>query len=383
MKALASLMIIAGISIACTSTGTERKGSVPVGVSDTIAAKAPADKGKQAPAASMTSDRRAKGGTLNLAFVGDIMPGTTFPDSRLPEKDGATLFKDVDSILTAADVAAGNMEGALADEGETTKKSGKFSYSFRVPTRYGKLIADAGFDFMSMANNHAFDFGLDGVKSTEATLHSNGIAYSGIGGRKESAIVERNGVRYGFCAFGHNSYTLKHADQENVKRIIGNLREKADIVIVSFHGGAEGTAHKHLPQGKEMFLGENRGDLRNFAHFCIDNGADVVYGHGPHVVRAVELYKNHFIAYSLGNFCTPYGVNISGISGYAPVLQLTVNAADGTFVGGKINSFIQQRGKGPRRDPLNLVAKEIRSLTNADFSNPKLTIANDGTISKR
>ncbi len=383
MKALASLMIIAGISIACTSTGTERKGSVPVGVSDTIAAKAPADKGKQAPAASMTSDRRAKGGTLNLAFVGDIMPGTTFPDSRLPEKDGATLFKDVDSILTAADVAAGNMEGALADEGETTKKGGKFSYSFRVPTRYGKLIADAGFDFMSMANNHAFDFGLDGVKSTEATLHSNGIAYSGIGGRKESAIVERNGIRYGFCAFGHNSYTLKHADQENVKRIIGNLREKADIVIVSFHGGAEGTAHKHLPQGKEMFLGENRGDLRNFAHFCIDNGADVVYGHGPHVVRAVELYKNHFIAYSLGNFCTPYGVNISGISGYAPVLQLTVNAADGTFVGGKINSFIQRRGKGPRRDPLNLVAKEIRSLTNADFSNPKLTIANDGTISKR
>lgn len=383
MKALASLMIIAGISIACTSTGTERKGSVPVGVSDTIAAKAPADKGKQAPAASMTSDRRAKGGTLNLAFVGDIMPGTTFPDSRLPEKDGATLFKDVDSILTAADVAAGNMEGALADEGETTKKGGKFSYSFRVPTRYSKLIADAGFDFMSMANNHAFDFGLDGVKSTEATLHSNGIAYSGIGGRKESAIVERNGIRYGFCAFGHNSYTLKHADQENVKRIIGNLREKADIVIVSFHGGAEGTAHKHLPQGKEMFLGENRGDLRNFAHFCIDNGADVVYGHGPHVVRAVELYKNHFIAYSLGNFCTPYGVNISGISGYAPVLQLTVNAADGTFVGGKINSFIQQRGKGPRRDPLNLVAKEIRSLTNADFSNPKLTIANDGTISKR
>ncbi|WP_287072136.1 CapA family protein [Prevotella sp. LMAG:51] len=383
MKALASLMIIAGISIACTSTGTERKGSVPVGVSDTIAAKAPADKGKQAPAASMTSDRRAKGGTLNLAFVGDIMPGTTFPDSRLPEKDGATLFKDVDSILTAADVAAGNMEGALADEGETTKKGGKFSYSFRVPTRYGKLIADAGFDFMSMANNHAFDFGLDGVKSTEATLHSNGIAYSGIGGRKESAIVERNGIRYGFCAFGHNSYTLKHADQENVKRIIGNLREKADIVIVSFHGGAEGTAHKHLPQGKEMFLGENRGDLRNFAHFCIDNGADVVYGHGPHVVRAVELYKNHFIAYSLGNFCTPYGVNISGISGYAPVLQLTVNAADGTFVGGKINSFIQQRGKGPRHDPLNLVAKEIRSLTNADFSNPKLTIANDGTISKR
>ena len=383
MKALASLMIIAGISIACTSTGTERKGSVPVEVSDTIVAKAPSDEEKQVPAADLLSARKSKSGTLNLAFVGDIMPGTTFPENRLPEKGGTTLFKDVKSILTAADVAAGNMEGALADEGETTKKGGKFSYSFRVPTRYGKLIADAGFDFMSMANNHAFDFGLDGVKSTEATLHANGIAYSGIGGRTESAVVERNGIRYGFCAFGHNSYTLKHTDLENVKRIITDLKEKVDIVIVSFHGGAEGTAHKHLPEGKEMFLGENRGNLRLFAHFCIDNGADVVYGHGPHVVRAVELYKNHFIAYSLGNFCTPYGVNISGISGYAPVLQLTVNAADGTFVGGKINSFIQQRGKGPRRDPLNQVAKEIRSLTNADFSNPNLKIANDGTISRR
>lgn len=381
MKALASLMIFAGISIACTSTGTERKGSVPVGVSDTIAAKALPDESKQAPATSGRESSR--NGTLSLAFVGDIMPGTTFPDNRLPENDGKTLFKDVADILTAADVAAGNMEGALADRGETTKKGGKFSYSFRIPTRYGKLIADAGLDFMSMANNHAFDFGLDGVKSTETTLHANGITYAGISGRTESAVVERNGVRYGFCAFGHNSYTLKHADLDNVKRIIRDLKQKADIVIVSFHGGAEGTSHKHLPQGTETFLGENRGNLRSFTHFCIDNGADVVYGHGPHVVRAVELYKGHFIAYSLGNFCTPYGVNISGISGYAPVLQLTINASDGTFAGGKFNSFIQQRGKGPRRDPQNLVAKEIRSLTNADFSNPLLTIADDGTISRK
>ena len=381
MKALASLMIFAGISIACTSTGTERKGSVPVGVSDTIVAKAQPDESKQAPATS--GKESCHEGTLSLAFVGDIMPGTTFPDNRLPEDDGKTLFRDVADILTSADVAAGNMEGALADRGETTKKGGKFSYSFRIPTRYGKLLADAGLDFMSMANNHAFDFGLDGVKSTETTLHANGIAYAGISGRTESAVVERNGVRYGFCAFGHNSYTLKHADLDNVKRIIRDLKQKADIVIVSFHGGAEGTSHKHLPQGTETFLGENRGNLRSFTHFCIDNGADVVYGHGPHVVRAVELYKGHFIAYSLGNFCTPYGVNISGISGYAPVLQLTINASDGTFAGGKINSFIQQRGKGPRRDPQNLVAKEIRSLTNADFSNPLLTIADDGIISRK
>lgn len=219
-------MILVGISTSCTSRAAEPINSQPIEVTDTIAAKVPADTVNEAAASSLSdsqSDRKTKGGTLSLAFVGDIMPGTTFPESRLPERDGATLFIDVDSILTAADVAAGNMEGALADDGETTKKAGKYSYSFRVPTRYGKLIADAGFDFMSMANNHAFDFGLDGIKSTEATLQANGIAYSGIEGRTESAVVERNGVRYGFCAFGHNSYTLKHADLDNVKRIISDL----------------------------------------------------------------------------------------------------------------------------------------------------------------
>lgn len=383
MKAIASLLIFAGLSLACTSTGTERKGSVPVAVSDTIAARAPHDARKKAPASASSIRNTRQGQTLHLAFVGDIMPGTTFPTNSLPENDGKTLFKDVKELLSSADVAAGNMEGALADQGETTKKGGKFSYSFRVPTRYGKLLADAGLDFMSMANNHAFDFGLDGVKSTEHTLETNGIAYAGISGRTESAVVERDGVRYGFCAFGHNSYTLKHADLENVKRILSDLKKRCDILIVSFHGGAEGTAHKHLPQGTETFLGENRGDLRRFTHFCIDNGADVVYGHGPHVVRAVELYKGHFIAYSLGNFCTPYGVNISGISGYAPVLQLSINAADGTFISGRINSFIQQRGRGPRLDRTNSVAREIRSLTAADIPSSKLAIDDEGNIELR
>ena len=316
--------------------------------------------------------------TLSLAFVGDIMPGTTFPEKRLPENDGKNLFDDVKGILANADLAA-----ALADTGTTHKKPGKYCYAFKVPTRYGKLLADAGFDFMNMANNHARDFGINGIISTEKTLKENGIAYAGIKGRQEVTVVEKNGVRYGFCSFGQDSYTPRHLDLETVKRNINSLKGKADIIIVTFHGGAEGTKYRHLPDGPETFLGENRGDLRRFAHFCIDNGADVIYGHGPHVVRAMELYKGHFIAYSLGNFCTPYGINIAGVSGYAPVLQLTINSADGTFVKGKINSFIQQRGRGPRLDKQNIVAKEIRSLTKTDFTDPKITISDDGTITKK
>lgn len=374
MKALTTFLLLAGLSQACTLTGTEHKSDVPVVVS------ADSLHSDSTPAVRPATHRAD---TLTLAFVGDIMPGTTFPTSRLPEKDGATLFSDVRQILRSADIAAGNMEGALADTGQTTKKGGAHSYAFRIPTRYARWLEDAGLDFMSMANNHAFDFGLAGVQSTEQTLGASGIAYAGISGRTEKCIVERNGVRYGFCAFGHNSYTLRHNDLDNVGRIIDELRQEADIVVVSFHGGAEGTKQRHLPEGRETFLGEDRGDLRRFAHFCIDRGADVVYGHGPHVVRAMEVYNGHLIAYSLGNFCTPYGINIAGISGYAPVLEVRLSATDGTFVDGRIHSFIQQYGRGPRLDRQNRVAQEIRSLTLSDIPRSGLNIASNGTLTKK
>jgi poly-gamma-glutamate capsule biosynthesis protein CapA/YwtB (metallophosphatase superfamily) len=230
-----------------------------------------------------------------------------------------------------------------------------------------------------MANNHANDFGQFGIESTERTLDALGIKYSGISGRTRSAIVERDGVKYGLCAFGHNSYTLKHNDLNTVKAILDDLRPRCDILIVSFHGGAEGRTHTHLPKGHEFFLGEDRGDLRTFTHFCIDNGADVVYGHGPHVVRCMEVYKGRFIAYSLGNFCTPYGMNLTGVTGYAPVVEIKI-LDDGTFLEGQIHSFIQQKGKGPRRDDTHSVAKEIRSLTAADISGSVINISETGRI---
>ncbi len=369
MKLILTLFTFAAMSVACTST----------------APKDSSKHGGDGATASTTEGERSSSlkDTATLALVGDIMPGTTFPKERLPEKDGALLFRDVKAILSRADVAAGNMEGALADTGRTTKEDGAYNYAFRVPTRYGRWLKEAGLDFLSMANNHAFDFGYEGIASTEATLADCGIAFAGIAGRTESAVVVRNGIRFGFCAFGHNAYTLQHADLGTAKRIIGELRKKADIVVVSFHGGAEGTQHSHLPYGEELFLKEKRGDLRRFAHFCIDNGADVVYGHGPHVVRAVEVYDGHFIAYSLGNFCTPYGINISGISGYAPVLELHINTADGTFRNGRIHSFVQQYGRGPRTDRNNLAAKEIRTLTLADFPEPSVDISDSGVVTKR
>ena len=185
--------------------------------------------------------------TLTIAMVGDIMMGTTFPSVMLPENDGADLFRDAKPYLLNADLAVGNLEGTLCDGGTSTKGNGPNSYAFRTPTKYASNLKDAGFDYLSMANNHANDFGKEGIESTERCLQEQGILYSGIEGRIESAVIERKGKKIGLCAFGHNSYTIKHLNLATVGRIVDDLVSRCDIVIVSFHGGAEGKTKCHLP----------------------------------------------------------------------------------------------------------------------------------------
>ena len=332
--------------------------------------------------AAFTAGAQTQKETLQVAFTGDIMMGTTFPSVQLPPQEGRQLFVDAAPILRQADVAAGNLEGTLCDSGKTHKKVSKVCYAFRTPTSYAPLLQQAGYDFLSMANNHANDFGADGIASTRRCLDRLGIAHAGIRGYEPAVVVERDGVRYGFCAFGHNGYTVRHQDLNQVRQIVTSLVNQCDIVIVSFHGGAEGSSRARLPYGKETFCGEDRGSLREFAHFCIDAGADVVYGHGPHVARAVELYKEHFIAYSLGNFCTPYGMSLGGVLGYAPLLTLELTP-DGRFVSGQIHSFLQTKGVGPRLDAAHRAAREIRRLTALDVPGTPLVIDDEGRISRK
>ena len=322
------------------------------------------------------------GDTVTIALTGDILLGMTYPTERLPVDDGRRLFGDAASILATADIAVGNLEGTLCDGGETEREPSDVSYAFRTPKSYAGVLADAGYDFVSMANNHARDFGPEGIYATEHALDSVGICYAGILGRTETAVVKRGDVSYGLCAFGHNSYTLKMWDTATVARIIDTLRLKTDVVVVSFHGGAEGVAYSHLPDSMETFLNERRGHLRQFVHFCIDHGADIVYGHGPHVARCIELYKDRFIAYSLGNFCTPYGINIKGVSGLAPLITVRT-AADGRFIDARIHSFRQVYGTGPRPDSEARVARQIRDLTETDLPDGALEILDDGYVRRK
>jgi len=334
---------------------------------------------------SLTAVSAAKD-TLTFAAVGDIMMGLNYPSEApaLPPQDGALTFESVAEILRDADITVGNLEGVMLDSGGTVKRCGNpnVCYAFRMPERYVKHLVDAGFDLMSVANNHSGDFGDAGRTSSVRVLKEAGLGFAGFEETAETYILERDGVRYGFAAFAPNTGTVSIHDLPKAKEIISGLRQKSDIVIVSMHIGAEGPKHSHVTRKAESFVGENRGNPYEFARFAIDNGADMVFGHGPHVPRAIDLYKGKFIAYSLGNFATNTSVNINGISGYAPIVKIRTDRS-GNFIDGEIISAIQQGERGERRpilDPTGACIKEIKRLTETDI--PEAGIVIDITTAK-
>jgi poly-gamma-glutamate capsule biosynthesis protein CapA/YwtB (metallophosphatase superfamily) len=319
---------------------------------------------------------------LTLAAVGDIMMGTDFPENILPDDDGVGFLTAVTSILTAPDVTFGNLEGVLQDGGEPVKqcKDTRICFLFRTPTRYAQHLAAAGFDVMSLANNHARDFGEEGRSSTMAALDAVGIRHSGREGTVASWIA--NGRRVALVAFAPNVGSNSLNDPQIGLPLVTQLAATHDIVIVSFHGGAEGNGAEILPFAREIFAGEDRGDVVEFAHAMVDAGADLVLGHGPHVVRPMELYHDRLIAYSLGNFATYYGISVEGIRGIAPILLCTLDD-EGRFVSGRIESTTQLRPAGPAPDPLQNALEMVRTLTLAAFPDGSLDIADDGRLTRR
>ncbi|RVU01707.1 CapA family protein [Mucilaginibacter limnophilus] len=321
--------------------------------------------------------------TITIAAVGDIMLGTSYPNNGTLPPDGAKhSFDEVKDELRNADITFGNLEGVLLDSGAAAPYKLKLRskpYLFRMPEKYAEVLKDAGFDILSVANNHVSDFGVAGRKSTMQVLDSTGIKYAGLL-KAPTSVFTVNGVKYGFCAFSPNSNVVPLLDLKNAAAIIKDLKTQADVVIVSFHGGSEGTQHEHVPFAKESFFTENRGDVHAFAHNAIDAGADLVLGHGPHVTRAIERYNNRFIAYSMGNFCTYRGVSVSGVCGIAPLLKIYINKK-GEFLGGKIIPTKQTHHRGLERDTMNKVIKRIKFLTQTDFPRPGLNIADNGDIS--
>jgi poly-gamma-glutamate capsule biosynthesis protein CapA/YwtB (metallophosphatase superfamily) len=310
------------------------------------------------------------------------MLGTDYPENILPDDDGVSFLDAVTPVLSQPDVTFGNLEGVVMDGGEPVKqcKNPKICFLFRTPTRYADYLRLAGFDVMSLANNHARDFGEDGRSSTMAALDARGIHHSGREGTIASWVA--NGRRVALVAFTPNIGSNDLNETEIARGMVASLASSHDIVIVSFHGGAEGNGAEVMPLGHEIFVGEDRGDVIGFAHAMIDAGADLVLGHGPHVARPMELYHDRLIAYSLGNFATYYGISVEGIRGIAPILLCTLDD-EGRFVSGRVVSTTQIRPAGPSLDPNDAVITLLRDLTQKAFPEGVLAIGADGSLTRR
>lgn len=320
--------------------------------------------------------------SISIVAVGDMMLGTNFPENRLAPEDGKTLLAKVGDVLRDADITFGNLEGSLLFEGEPRKqcKDPKRCYLFRSPPHYADYFKQAGFDVLSLANNHAQDFGTTGAQESMRHLAKAGIRHTGQEG--DIASWEVNGLNVAVIAYAPFIGSNDFLDTEKAQIQIRQLDDSHDVVIVSMHAGGEGLDALHVPFKEEFFYGENRGDVAAFAHAVIDAGADLVIGHGPHVPRALELYKDRLIAYSLGNFCTYYGVSVVGNKGLAPILKLAVDN-QGRFLSGRIISTRQVRPGGPVPDSDHQAARLMKKLTEADFPNASLRISLDGKINRK
>jgi poly-gamma-glutamate capsule biosynthesis protein CapA/YwtB (metallophosphatase superfamily) len=315
--------------------------------------------------------------TISIVAVGDMMLGSAYKSkSDLPADDATGSFKHVVSFLKG-DVVFGNLEGCFLNSGKSTKCKdtvGNSCFAFRMPEHYAPIYKNAGFNLLSVANNHVGDFGYAGRKRSSELLDSLKINYAGLTSHPYT-IFEKDSVKYGFCAFSPNDFTLQITDIDSAKQLVSFLKQQVDIVIVSFHGGGEGAKFEHVPRINEIFYEEDRGNVYAFAHAVIDAGADLVLGHGPHVTRAVEVYKNKFIAYSLGNFCTYGQFNLSGPNGFAPLLNIKLNNR-GDFLYADVVSTKQTKLSRLTIDHNHTAFKKIVSLTDSDFTGHRLLFSN-------
>ncbi|MBC7330072.1 CapA family protein [bacterium] len=305
------------------------------------------------------------------------MPGSSYPSPRLlPEKKLEEISANIKSLMPEADVRLFNLEGVLIDGGKPAKKVGR-SYHFAIPTRYVKFIKEMGFNLASINNNHILDFGWEGLRNTIKVLDVNGIKWAGPKGGFGEIVAD--GKRICVIAFGFiNSekfYSILNLSE--AKRVVGELKRNNDIVIVSVHGGKEG--YERTNSQMEISFNEKRGNLVSFCRGVIDAGADLVIGHGPHLPRALELYKGRLIVYSLGNFFTYARFNIRGACGYAPMLYVVLDD-EGNFKEGRIIPFKQVGAGFPVFDKKGETIRWMEKLTKLDFPTTPLIIERNGEI---
>jgi len=312
--------------------------------------------------------------SVRIAAVGDITPGST---PMLPPDGGAELFAGVTSLLEG-DVVLGNLEAVLTERPSSKCPAESTDcYAFLVPPSYAGLLADAGFTVLNLANNHAFDAGDAGAADTVRALGEHGVGVTGFPG--QIAYSDAGGIRVAVVGFAPYGWTSDLLDLETATALVREAADRADVVVVAMHAGAEGREAAHVRPGSESFLDEDRGDPVRFAHAAVDAGADLVVGTGPHVLRGFEWYGGRLIAYSLGSFAGYRTFSIEASLGVSAVLRVSLEA-DGSWAGGNL-AAVRLVGDGtPEPDPETAALRLAAELSQEDFGESAVQVGPDGSL---
>lgn len=315
---------------------------------------------------------------ITIQAVGDIIPGTNYPNYRLPKDKNQLFPQSVRTYLQRADLLFGNFESSLTNHRYSSKDITRGQvFAFRSPPAYAKLFKNVGFDVFNIANNHALDFGMVGLRDTVNHLKSVGIET--VGHKNQILVLEVNNLTVAMLGFAPYEFYNSIHNLEAAEELVKAAKKKADIVVVSMHAGAEGTEALRVKNKTEFFYGENRGNSIKFARQMIDVGADLVLGHGPHVPRAMEIYKDKLIAYSLGNFLGYRTLSTKAQTGYSMILEAKMNQK-GELLGAKIIPVHLNSQGIPYIDQNFRTVGLLRYLINKDFPQTPVKIDKKGAI---
>jgi hypothetical protein len=315
------------------------------------------------------------GKPVSIAWGGDVTLGSSYGN---PPNAGRPLLAAGTKVLKAANIAADNYEGTFGPGGASKCAAGEENcFAFQAPPGNARTLRRAGVDIVNHANNHAFDYGAVGWRSTRDALTKAKVEATGAPG--ELKVLTRNGTKVAFLGFSTYAWTNAMGDDAAVAARIKSAAEQADIVVAFLHAGAEGADKQHVPRGPEQAFGEFRGDSRHFAHTAIDAGADLVLGSGPHVLRGLELYKNRLVAYSLGNLAGWHNFGTGGRSSLSAIITVALGPA-GRFYAARLASFKLDGAGVPHSDKGRGAVKLIKSLSRGDFPRSDLKIDRSGLV---
>lgn len=250
--------------------------------------------------------------TTTLMFVGDVVLDRGIEKTVEKSEAGFEFpFLKIKDYLNKADLLFGNLESIISDQGVQLRQT----YPFRAEPAAMEGLKEAGFDVVSVANNHAWDYGETAFKDSLKNLEQADIDFVG-GGLEDKAyspvIKEVGDLKVAYLAYTNlipketaakeTEVGVAWLNEENLKQGIEQAKNKADLVVVSFHFGEE-------------YQKEPSSEQKRFSHLAIDTGADLVVGHHPHVTQKVEQYQQGWIAYSLGNFVFDQGFSKETMEG--------------------------------------------------------------------